>query len=157
VIGVDKETSIPDCITHVRTYHYDTTMEIRIDSYNNIRSLIFGEYFNESVIIPKNVTNLSFGKYFNQPVIIPNKVKYLIFGMYFNQPVIIPNNIKHLIFGMCFNQPVLIPKSVKRLIFGYYFDQPIYGRIPDDVEHLFYKNKTYTGSEIDIFRIPYIY
>lgn len=175
MIGVDEPLvdSVPNYVTHIKTYIYDKKLKHPIANCNNVQAVAFGCYFNMSVELPKNITSLSFGSEFNKPITIPDKVIYLSFGSTFNQPLILPKSVKHLTLGLYFNQPLvlhegietvmfgiffnqpirgLLPKTVKRAIFGHYFDHDIKGHIPDSLEYLFYLGKKYRGKEIDIFR-----
>jgi hypothetical protein len=103
---------------------YNTFMK-HLDKYYKVRTLTFGDGFNQPVIIPASVTTLIFGFCFNQPITIPASVTTLIFGVYFNQPIIIPTSVTTLTFGIFFDKPITIPTSVTTLTFGCNFGQPI--------------------------------
>jgi len=106
--------SIPEGTTKV-VFRYDFNGFIG-NRYipDTVLELIFGEYFNQSVLycIPGNVIRLIFGKRFNQSIhkCIPDSVEYLEFGDDFNQSIIncIPPSVKHVVFGKNFRQPLCL-------------------------------------------------
>ena len=94
----------------------------------NLKTLEFGNKFNQKLLLPNSLTQLKFGNAFNNggeyeheskyDIVIPissdnnkldlsmlNNLTYIHFGDYFNQRIIFPstNNIEELYFGWYFN------------------------------------------------------
>ncbi len=74
--------------------------------------MIFGNSFDQSIIIPISVKSLTFGRRFSQDIIIPNSVETLTFADYYNQLIDLPDSLINLTIGKNFNRHVNIPNSV---------------------------------------------
>jgi len=114
---------IRSCIINVYIHDEGRFILKFLKEYQNIKSLKFGYYFNQSIsgILPDSLISLTFGTWFEQP----------ISGN-------LPKSLQSLTFGRDFNRSILggLPESLVSLEFGYDFNQPISGRLPKSLRSL---------------------
>ena len=121
------------------TWYSDQDLNRGIQLPSSLRSLTFGDNFNQSLNgfhLPSSLQSLTFGDKFNQSlegIQVPGSLQNLTFGRRFNQSLEgtqLPSSLQSLTFGDNFDQSlegIQLPSSLQSLTFGYKFNQSLEG------------------------------
>lgn len=91
----------------------------------NKRVIIFGDDFNQLIILTPHIVKIYFGSCFNLPIVLTPRIVMLSFGTDFNRSIILTPRIAYLQFGYYFNQPIILTKKITHLLLGYNFNHSI--------------------------------
>jgi hypothetical protein len=114
--------SLPASVTHLRFgSHFNLDIK-QITLPSGLRTLEFGNAFNEYVMLPPTLTKLTFGCHFNisfENVVLPESLLELELGENYTKNLndYLPSQLRKLTFHGCFAQEVdQLPQSVQELV-----------------------------------------
>lgn len=104
---------------------------------SNLKKIVFGPFYNETINKWPHLKEIRFGIYYNQPLLnLPTTLKKLTLGYHFNQNIDhLPDNIVELELGSQYNVDIKkLPQNLKIFRLGYSYNLPL--QIQNILPHL---------------------
>lgn len=140
--------SLPKSIAHI-TFHPKSTIFPKVLIFHeNIKNLVFGDYFNSPLILPSSLKKLVLGKNFIidkcEDLILPLGLTHLSINRLFrnsDETLIVPPTVTHLSLNG-FNSEIFLVNQVALISYSYH------GWLDDNID--FYPRNSQTLTHLDI-------